>query len=303
MKIGAFQLNEPIPDLINPHAIAIVRPWVDAGNVATLALKRLETFLGAEELGRLDSPGDFFDFTRYRPVTREVDGRREIKVPNSIISYAKGDGRPDLLLCLLMEPHSHAEDYLKSFVEILDTFQVKRYCRIGGVFDAVPHTRPLRVTGTLDGEPITELEAFRSSSKNTYQGPTTILGLINEELEKLKVEIMTLMVRVPQYLQFEEDYSGAARLIEALSSFYNFPKDFPEVEMGERQYRQFDNALERNTQAREFVNRLEEYYDARASSNASSSDGSDELDQEPKLSPDVEQFLQDQSSKLDNPQG
>ena len=45
MRIGAFELNEPVPELRDPHAFAMVRPWVDVGSVGTLTLNRLERYL------------------------------------------------------------------------------------------------------------------------------------------------------------------------------------------------------------------------------------------------------------------
>ena len=85
MKIGAFELTEPLPELKEPHVFAMVRPWVDVGSVGTLTLARLENHLGAKELGQLTRPGEYFDFTRYRPTMNLVKGEREVTVPNSTI--------------------------------------------------------------------------------------------------------------------------------------------------------------------------------------------------------------------------
>ena len=76
MKLGIFDIVEPVPVLNNPHAIAVLRPWTDAGNSATLALSELETQLSAQQLGKISKPGTFFDFTRYRPVSRYNMGNR-----------------------------------------------------------------------------------------------------------------------------------------------------------------------------------------------------------------------------------
>ena len=67
MRIGAFDLTEPVPELREPHVIATLRPWIDVNNVGTLTLDGLEAQLGAKELGQLARPGNFYDFTRYRP--------------------------------------------------------------------------------------------------------------------------------------------------------------------------------------------------------------------------------------------
>ena len=67
MKLRAFDLVEPVPELNDPHAFAIIRPWVDVGGVGSLTLSCLEDHLGSSELAKLIRPGNFFDLTRYRP--------------------------------------------------------------------------------------------------------------------------------------------------------------------------------------------------------------------------------------------
>ena len=62
MRIGAFEVKEPLPELRNAQVLAMLKPWIDVGSVGSLALDRLETFFGATELARLVRPGNFFDF-------------------------------------------------------------------------------------------------------------------------------------------------------------------------------------------------------------------------------------------------
>src|SRR5215210_1435258 len=124
MKIGAFDIVEPLPELREPHAIAMIRPWVDVGSVGTLTLKELEGHFGARDLGKLVRPGTFFDFTRYRPTVRLVGSQREMTYPNSKMSYAKPANGPDLLFPHLLEPHAMAEDYVESVVELFKRFGV-----------------------------------------------------------------------------------------------------------------------------------------------------------------------------------
>jgi len=35
MRIGAFDLPEPVPTLRDAHALVMIRPWVDVGSVGT----------------------------------------------------------------------------------------------------------------------------------------------------------------------------------------------------------------------------------------------------------------------------
>src|SRR5687768_3141630 len=125
MKIGAFDIHEPVPELREPHAIAMIRPWVDVGSVGSLTLVRLERHFGAKELGRLARPGTFLDFTRYRPTVAIVDGEREFTYPNSIVNYAQPADGPGLLFLHLLEPHAMAEDYVESIVALIEHFKVR----------------------------------------------------------------------------------------------------------------------------------------------------------------------------------
>ena len=104
MRVGAFEIPEPVPELKEPHVLAVLQPWIDVGNVGTLVLSRLEAQWNAAELGRLVRPGTFFDFTRYRPVLDLKEGRRELAIPNAIVSYGRSETGRDFLLLRLLEP-------------------------------------------------------------------------------------------------------------------------------------------------------------------------------------------------------
>ena len=302
MRIGAFELNEPVPELKDPHVFAMVRPWVDVGSVGTLTLNRLERFMGSKELGRLARPGTFFDFTRYRPNMRLVDGKREVKIPNSIIRYAITDDGPDYLFLHLMEPHSNGEDYTDSILEVVNHFNVKRYCRLGAMYDAVPHTRPLLVTGSLGNVQQNRPVANFKVRQSTYQGPTTIMNLLSEGIEKVGIESINFMVHLPQYVQLEEDYAGTSRMIEVLSSVYNnIPADLAPVRRGQRQYREFNSTLDRNTELKTLIQQMEAYYDAQLDSEEASSAPADEKTASTtKLSPEIERFLSELGGRLDS---
>jgi len=301
MQIGAFELNEPLPELRDPHVFAMIRPWVDVGSVGTLTLNRLERFMGSKELGRLSRPGTFFDFTRYRPNMRLVDGKREVKIPNSIIRYAITDDGPDYLFLHLMEPHSNGEDYTDSILEVVKHFKVKRYCRLGAMYDAVPHTRPLLVTGSLgdvtQNRPVPNFKVRQS----TYQGPTTIMNLLSEGVEKADIESINFMVHLPQYVQLEEDYAGTSRMIEVLSSVYsNIPADLAPVRRGQRQYRELNSTLDRNTELKTLIQQMEAYYDAQLDSEqASAAESGETTSPATTLSPEIEQFLSELGGQLD----
>ena len=301
MRIGAFELNEPLPELKEPHVFAMVRPWVDVGSVGTLTLNRLERFMGSKELGRLARPGTFFDFTRYRPNMRLVDGKREVKIPNSIIRYAITEDGPDYLFLHLMEPHSNGEDYTDSILEVVNHFNIKRYCRLGAMYDAVPHTRPLLVTGNLGGVEQKRPVANFKIRQSTYQGPTTIMNLLSEGIEKADIESINFMVHLPQYVQLEEDYAGTSRMIEVLASVYDsIPADLAPVRRGQRQYRELNSTLDRNSDLKTLIQQMEAYYDAQLDSEEASSSSTQKPATTTQLSPEIERFLSELGGRFES---
>ena len=278
----------------------MIRPWVDVGSVGTLTLNRLERFMGSKELGRLHRPGTFFDFTRYRPNMRLVDGARQVKIPNSTIRYATTENGPDYLFFHLLEPHSNGEDYTDSILEVVKHFGVKRYCRVGAMYDAVPHTRPLLVTGSLGSvEQKRSVPNFKLS-QSTYQGPTTIMNLLSEGIEKENIETINFMVHLPQYVQLEEDYAGTSRMIEVLSSVYdNIPPDLAPVRRGQRQYRELNASVDRNSELKTLIQQMEQYYDSQLTAEAQAA-AEENSAPAPALSPEIEAFLSELGDRLES---
>ena len=298
MRIGAFEINEPVPELRDPHAFAMIRPWVDVGSVGTLTLSRLERYMSSKELGKLARPGNYFDFTRYRPNIRLVQGERQVTVPNSHLRYAKTDEGPDYLFLHMMEPHASSEDYTDSILEVVKYFGVKRYCRVGAMYDAVPHTRPLLVTGSLGNVPQLNPVANLKLRSSNYQGPTTIMNLVSEGIDRMEIETINFMVHLPQYLQLEEDYTGTSRMIECLASVYpNIPTDLAPVRRGQRQYRELASAVERNSELKSLIQQMEAYYDAQQESEEMEGEGSGS---EVSLSPEIERFLSELGEQMEN---
>lgn len=282
MKVGAFQIEEPLPTLRQPHALATLRPWIDAGAAGSLTINALEDTFQARPLGELAKPGDFFDFTRYRPTLRLVNGKRQVDIPNSRIFLSTNPEGNDLVFFHLLEPHMAGEYYAESVLEVLRVLGVERYCLFGSMYDSVPHTKPLLVSGSGSDELLKELQLLGVRSSD-YEGPTTIAMLASQEAPKHNIEVSTLIVHLPQYAQLEEDYSGHLRLMEILCPLYDFPIDLGRTRRkAEKQLERLDQAMKREKQLEQLVQQLEIVYEAR------SSKGNEGL---PKLSAEIEKFL------------
>ena len=295
MKLGEFELNEPVPELKDPHLLAVLRPWIDVGRVGSMSLNRLERHLRAKELGRLHRPGLFYDFTRYRPRSFFNEGKREVSIPNTIVRYAQREEGPDLLLAHLLEPHLYGEDYTDSMLELLDHLGVKRYSLVGAMYDMVPHTRPLLVSGSGVGGELDEEQRQVRVQSSDYEGPTTITYLIPQEAARQGIETRTYVVHLPQYYQVDEDLMGTARLTEILCSLYNLPERLIQPERGKEQYESVaDMVKDEGEDITSLLQQLEEHYDR---------EQREKEPPPPPLSANIEEFLRDLNQEFDRPEG
>ena len=283
MRIGAFELTEPLPELKDPLALAILRPWIDVNNVGTMVLNDLEARFGARELGRLAKPGHFFDFTRYRPTLYYEEDLRRVSVPNVTITYAKREGANDLLFLRLLEPHALSEMYVGSILQLLQRVRAKKYCLLGSMYDVVPHTRPLIVNGGAAGKETEDDLARSDAQPSHYQGPTSITSLITQKAPEVGTEAIWFIVSLPQYVVLEEDYVGKVRLMEVLNLLYNIPVDKNDFEKAAEQTSLINQRVERSAELRGVIPQLETLYEVRIKQK--------EGERVPQLSPEIEEML------------
>ncbi len=291
MRLRAFEIDEPVPVLKEPHAIAILKPWVDVNRSGTLALRWMEDTVGARDLAKLAKPGDFIDFTRHRPTSFVSGGRRRMTVPNTYVKYSQRDSGPDFIFLHLLEPHTHGDEYVESVLELVQKFGVRRFTIIGSMQDYVPHTRPLIVTGEGVGEGTKADIKFHKIESIEYQGTTSICFLIPQQAPDYGMESMTVIVHLPQYTQMEEDFTGALRLIRILSGIYGIPVDESYAHKSRVQLEQINTALENNPQLKVILSQLENHYDSRTNLPKEPNDAS-------RLSPEIEKFLAEMDKRF-----
>ena len=283
MRIGAFELNEPIPELNEPYAFVSLRPWIDVNNVGTLVLDELETQFGAKELGTLAKPGHFFDFTRYRPTLYLGEDIHRVSIPNVTLRYAKREGGNDFLFLRLLEPHALSEVYIDSVLKLLKTFKVRKYILVGSMYDVVPHTRPFIINGGAIGREVQQDFKKSGALSSHYQGPTTIINLITQKAPEFGIETIRFIVSLPQYVVLEEDYLGKVRLMEILNLLYNIPIDKKDFEIAFEQRNLISQKVERTPELRNLLPQLETMYEVRIKSK--------EGEGIPKLTSEMEEIL------------
>ena len=303
--IGDFKILAPnsakdISEIISEsgvEVIAMLSPWVDVGGVGKITLNRLRDYTQAYELASLDRPGKFYDFTRYRPTVHVNSGKQVLKVPNTRMFFGSIEGK-NYLLVYIKEPHNNAEDLIDSLISVFTRLGIKKYCRVGSMYDAVPHTRPIRISHTINGSKVGSDSDSESDELivSAYQGPTTILHQLNDKLMALGVETISLMAHLPQYLQFGSDLMGTACIMRYLCDIYRLPEDLIRRVDGEKQYGEVNSFVSDNHQVAKLIKELELAYD----SMIVREEGTSESTEKSLMDPEVKGFLEEMADRLDN---
>ena len=272
-------------ELRSPQVVMVLKPWIDVGRVGTRVIRFLKDALGAEELATMRSPSTFYDYTIYRPRTYFSDGKRVFRQPQTRLYYVKRPEQThDLILMEMLEPHINSEEFIEAIIELSDRFQISEYTMIGGMYDMVPHTRPLVVSSITNNSSLLESLMDLQVRESDYEGPTSITMLIQQELRDRRITTNTFVVHLPQYLEIDEDYNGQARIMEILCVLYDLPKKNVDKQQGEDQYLEAAAYIQSSEDITNLVDMLEQSYD---------STYLETQDSLTELSPDIEEFLKD----------
>ena len=261
MYLGAFEITEPIPALKRPRILASLKPWFDAGAVGTLCLDKTETFLDAKPLAALARPGRFYDFTRYRPAYHQRQNQLEFLIPNASFYYSIREEEQDLIFLHVREPNLRGEELIESILEVFKYFEVSQYTVIGGMYDLVPHTRPLLLShwdDQLDGE---DAVPSISALYQAEERPASILELVTRYAAASGVATKTVAVHLPGYLEIPKNWIGVARLQEFICEDYGLPTSWPDHRQAEELYRNSETYLEKVPDVPQLIRQLEEVYD------------------------------------------
>jgi len=154
---------------------------------------------------------------------------------------------------------------------------------LGSMYDTVPHTRPLLVSGYGMGERAAKDLMKVGVLPITYHGPSSIANLIAKEAAESGIDVIVLIVSLPQYVVLEEDHVGKLRLMEVLNTLYDIPVAKEDFEKALEQRDRINERLESSPEMNVLLPQLENLYDTR--SKATEKEGV------PSLTPEMEEFF------------
>lgn len=277
------------PSLDRPVLVAAFTGWNDAGDAASSALTTMVESWGAEALAEID-PEAFTDFATVRPqVKLDADSKRSIVWPTVGVWSVSLPGT-DVILLLGPEPALRWRMFSEQVVGIAERFGATMALSLGALLADVPHSRPVPLIGTAADESL--MERFELE-RSQYEGPTGIVGVLQDALGSAGLPTASLWAAVPGYASQVPSPKAAMALVERACSMIGTPAPLTRLASGAAEYDARVAALIGDDDDMvEYLNRLEQMADEQDET-ADDLVSADPVDPE-QLMDEVEQFLRDQ---------
>jgi proteasome assembly chaperone (PAC2) family protein len=222
------------PALQRPVLVAAFRGWNDGGQGATLAADFLARTWDAERFADID-PENFVDFQANRPQVSLDEGlTRRIEWPENAFYHARVPGTErDVVLLLGVEPSLRWKTFCQLVVDLARDLDVELLVTLGSLLADVPHTRAAPVTGAASDP---ELVASLGLQHSRYEGPTGIVGVLQDACRREGLPAASLWAAVPHYVSLAPSPRAARALCDRLAQLLDVPIDTAELVEAEQNY-------------------------------------------------------------------
>jgi len=245
-----------IPALRAPVMIIAFGGWNDAGEAATGAASHLLGTWSASLIAQVD-PEDFYDFQVNRPMVSIDDSKfRKLTWPTTeTFGIATPQYDFDLVVVKGIEPSMKWKTFAANILDLADDLDVTMILTLGSLLADTPHTRPISVNGSGTHPDIAERLGVEVSR---YEGPTGILGVIQEAAQRRGIDAVSLWAAIPHYAAASPSPKATLALINALEDFLSIslpPGDLPE--QSQAWEKSVDEMAAEDSEISEYVRQLE----------------------------------------------
>jgi hypothetical protein len=182
--------------------------WNDAGEAASGLARRIVEALGLEELREFDGER-YVDYQFNRPnVGSDDNGERAIiwprivwhgpAAPGGVVTGATGTtSERDVHVLVGPEPSRTWRGFSSEVLDLIDVHSIDAVVFVGAMLADVPHTRPISVYVSSDNA---EVRVASEVERSTYEGPTGIVGVLADVVDRAGIPALSLWASVPHYV-------------------------------------------------------------------------------------------------------
>lgn len=243
------------PEVVHPVMICAFAGWNDGGEAASASVRYLRDQWRARRFARID-PEEFFDFQVNRPTVRLVNElTRRIEWPSNDFSVARS-GTRDVVVFLGAEPNLRWRTYCDEILGVARELDVELLVTLGAFLADVPHTIPAPVSaGSQDPRWLAKPGVIPAR----YEGPTGIVGVLNDQAARAGITAVSLWGAAPHYLSSSANPKVALALLERLRDLVRLEIDVGDMEHDVRRWeRQVEDAIGEDGNLAGYIRRLEE---------------------------------------------
>jgi proteasome assembly chaperone (PAC2) family protein len=254
------------PALRDPVVVVAFGGWNDAADAATTAVKYLIDRWAPTRFAEVDSE-DFYVFTETRPTVRFTDGlQRTIVWPtNQFLAHIAPDFNRDVVLLIGVEPQLKWKTFSNIFIEACKRLSVSEVVFLGALLADVPHSIAVPVTGTSTNVEVRERLREMDVHSSRYEGPTGIIGVLQDACRNANIPCASLWAAAPHYLAATPNIKVTAALLTYVNAYLSFGLDLSDIQSDAVHFEEQITALvARDPEASAYVHKLEEQLTRRA---------------------------------------
>ena len=225
-----MHLSESSFNLRSPILIAAFEGWNDAAESATSAITHLLTIWSHQQIAAVDSE-EYYDFQVNRPQIKiDESDIREIIWPGTIVYAVSSPALAnDFLIVRGVEPSMRWKSFISDLLDLADDYEVSMIISIGALLADTPHSRPFNVAISGAHPDVSQRFGLEISK---YEGPTGIIGVLQDEAYRRGIDAISLWAAVPHYVATPPCPKAALALINALEDFLDV--SLPQGDLPER---------------------------------------------------------------------
>jgi proteasome assembly chaperone (PAC2) family protein len=241
--------------------------WMDGGLVSTGTVKHLMEGRELVEVARINPAGFYIDnfpgsmeiAALFRPHVKYESGLVEsFEMPSN---QFHADVSARMAFFVGKEPNVNWPGFADCIFEVVSRLGVSRIIFMGSFGGSVPHTREPRLFGSVSERRLLPLLEQHGLKPTEYEGPGSFATYLLATSPARGVEMLSISVEIPGYLQGANPTSITA-VTRRLASLLGVPVDLARLREASTEWEiQVSEIVEKDKKLAHTVRKLEEQYD------------------------------------------
>lgn len=251
---------DTLTELVDPVVLMAFEGWNDAGDSSSALVQHLHEAWDATVVAEID-PETYYDFQVNRPIVSTEEGRRVLAWPGARISVASPpELHRDVVLVSGMEPNMRWRSFVTEILQACEDLGATLVVTLGALLADAPHTRPVPVTASAMGSAVEERLGLEQPN---YEGPTGILGVIQDACQEVHLPCVSLWAAVPHYVAQPPCPKASLALLSKIEELFGLALPIGDLPEEARAWeRGVSSLVEDDDELADYVRQLEESRDA-----------------------------------------